>query len=99
MACAAAKAVANQDFSNLDVSNMNYQPIENDIIVQNLSDLSDKEIIRGEKIDFDAYNAKLKIAEYLLKKSEIDYDKCSELINKLIEQTCTYFTRILVKMV
>jgi len=78
---------------NLDVSNMNYQPIENDIIVQNLSDLSDKEIIRGEKIDFDAYNAKLKIAEYLLKKSEIDYDKCSELINKLIEQTCTYFTK------
>lgn len=78
---------------NLDVSNMNFQPIENDIIVQNLSDLSDKEIIHGEKIDFDAFNAKLKIAENLLQKSEIDYDICSDLVNKLIEQTCIYFTK------
>lgn len=78
---------------DLDPSNMKYQPIENDIIIQNLSDLSDKEIIHGEKIDFDAYNAKLKIAEYLLKKSEIDYDKCSDLVNKLIDQACVFFTK------
>lgn len=78
---------------NLDPSNMNFQPTENDIIVQNLSDLSDKEVIHGEKIDFDAFNARYKIIEYLLKKSEIDYDLCSELVNKLVDQTCVYFTK------
>ncbi len=78
---------------NLDVTNLNFSPIENDIIIQNLSDLSDKEIIHGEKIDFDSFNARLKIAENLLKKAEIDYDKCSDLVNKLIDQTCNYFTK------
>ena len=43
--------------------------------------------------NIDAFNAKLKIAEYLLKKSEIDYDKCSDLVNKLIEQVCQFFTK------
>ena len=78
---------------NLDITNMNYKPIDNDIIIQNLADPRDKEIIQGGKIDFDAYNAKYKIAENLLQKAEIDYDKCSDLIFKLIEQACVYFTK------
>ena len=78
---------------NLDPSNMNFQPIENDIIVQNLSDLSDKEVIHGEKIDFDAFNARNKIIDYLLNKSEIDYDLCSDLVNKLVDQACVFFTK------
>lgn len=77
---------------NLDVSNLNFKPIENEIIIQNLTNLGDKEIVRGEHIDFDAFNAKKRITEHLLQKAEIDYDKCGSLVNKLVEQACNYFS-------
>ena len=46
---------------------------------------------RGNAIDFEGYNPKKVILEQLRAKPEIDYEKCSKLLFKLITQVCDHY--------
>ena len=73
---------------DIDLKHFNHTPIRNEVILQNLEDLSDIQRITSDGIDFDGYNPKKVILELLRDKPEIDYEKCSSLIFKLISQVC-----------
>ena len=45
----------------------------------------------GDAIDFEGYNPKKVILEQLRAKPEIDYEKCSNLLFKLITQLCDHY--------
>ncbi len=76
---------------DLDMSEFTHVPIKNELLVQNLEDMQDRQRIKGEDIDFEGYNPKKVILEQLRKKPEIDYEKCSALLFKLITQVCDYY--------
>lgn len=69
-----------------------HAPIKNELLLQNLEDLSDRERIKGDAIDFEGYNPKKVILAELRKKPEIDYEKCSALLFKLITQLCDHYS-------
>lgn len=77
---------------DLDVSVFNHVPIRNELLIQNLEDMADRQRIRGDAIDFEGYNPKKVILDELRKKPEIDYEKCSALLFKLISQLCDHYT-------
>lgn len=79
------------DDFNLNLSKFNQQPIENEIIIRNLLDSSDEEKINNGYITFDISNPNKTIVEELRKKAEINYEKNSELLFKLIRQLTNYF--------
>lgn len=79
-----------EDF-DLDLSQFTQVPIDNQILIQNLEDLSDLQRVHGDKIDFGAYEPKKVILEQIRIQPEVDYEKCSELLYKLITQVCDYF--------
>lgn len=56
-----------------------------------MEDLSDLQRVHGDKIDFGAYEPKKVILEQIRIQPEVDYEKCSELLYKLITQVCDYF--------
>ena len=89
------EGVEEYGFTNfdLDLSEFNHSPIRNEVILQNLNNLSDISRIESDSIDFDAYNPKKVIVELLREKPEIDYEKCKELLFKLITQVCDYYER------
>lgn len=76
---------------DLDMAEFTYVPIKNELLVQNLEDMQDRQRIKGEAIDFEGYNPKKVILEQLRKKPEIDYEKCSALLFKLITQVCDHY--------
>ncbi|HGM3506449.1 TPA: DEAD/DEAH box helicase [Clostridioides difficile] len=76
---------------DIDLNDFNHIPIENDMLIQSLENLSDRERIKGNMIDFEGYNPKKVILEELRKKPEIDYEKNTELIIKLISQVVNYY--------
>lgn len=76
---------------DLDLSEFNHVPIRNDLLIQNLEDLSERQRIQGDAIYFDGYNPKKAILEILRTKPEIDYKKCSELLFKLMSQVISYY--------
>ena len=76
---------------DLDLSEFKHAPIKNDLLIQNLEDLSDRQRIQGDAIDFGGYNPKKVILEILRTKPEIDYEKCSALLFKLISQVVSYY--------
>ena len=76
---------------DLDLSDFTHVPIKNELLVQNLEDMQDKQRIKGEAIDFEGYNPKKLILEQLRQKPEIDYEKCSALLFKLITQLCDHY--------
>lgn len=76
---------------DLDLSEFKHAPIRNDLLIQNLEDLSDLQRIDGDAIDFDGYNPKKVILELLRTKPEIDYEKCSTLLFKLISQVVNHY--------
>lgn len=78
---------------NIDLSEFNHSPIRNEVVLQNLNNLSDIRRIESDSIEFDAYNPKKVIVELLREKPEIDYEKCKELLFKLITQVCDYYER------
>lgn len=82
-------------FTNFDInlSEFNHSPIRNEVVLQNLNNLSDIRRIESDSIEFDAYNPKKVIVELLREKPEIDYEKCKELLFKLITQVCDYYER------
>ena len=81
-----------QDF-DLDISELNqYVPIENDILLKNLLDsFEDITIIKGSVIDFNSINPTHEIVKLIREKSEIDYEKCPELIQKVVRQFLEYY--------
>ena len=76
---------------NLDMTEFNHVPIKNELILQNLEDIQDRQRIKGNHIDFEGDNPKKVILEQLRKKPEIDYEKCSVLLFKLIAQVCDFY--------
>ena len=66
-------------------------PIKNELLIQNLEDMQDRQRIKGAAIDFEGYNPKKVILEQLRTKPEIDYMKCSALLFKLITQLCDHY--------
>jgi type III restriction enzyme len=79
---------------DLDFSDFTHVPIKNELLVQNLEDMQDKQRIKGEAIDFEGYNPKKVILEQLRQKPEIDYEKCSALLFKLITQLCDHYESV-----
>lgn len=80
-----------QDF-DLDLSTMSYVPIENDILLRNL--LNSKEsvqIFKGSVIDFDSVKPEKLLVDGIRKVNEIDYEKCPELIQKLVMQFLSHY--------
>lgn len=76
---------------DLDLSEFNYVPIKNELLIQNLKDLSDSDRIDGDTINFEGYNPKKEILEIIRTKPEIDYEKCSCLLFKLISQLVEHY--------
>lgn len=76
---------------DLDLNEFNHAPINNELLIQNLEDLSDLKRIDGDRIDFEGYNPKKAILEIIRTKPEIDYEKCSSLLFKLISQLVEYY--------
>ena len=79
---------------NLDMAEFNHVPIKNELILQNLEDIQDRQRIKGRNIDFEGYNPKKVVLEQLRKKPEIDYEKCSMLLFKLITQVCDFYEEL-----
>jgi type III restriction enzyme len=77
---------------DLDLTEFNHVPIKNELLIQNLSDMQDRQRIKGDAIDFDGYNPKKAILEQLRVKPEIDYEKCSAQLFKLITQLCDHYS-------
>ncbi len=76
---------------DLDLAVFNHVPIRNELLIQNLEDMSDRRRIKGDAIDFEGYNPQKVILDELRKKPEIDYEKCSALLFKLITQLCRHY--------
>ncbi|MDF9412413.1 type III restriction endonuclease subunit R [Brevibacillus laterosporus] len=74
-----------EDF-DLDFSKLNYQPVENELIAQDLTNVQNIEYLNAGNIDFDAYQPNKVLLGELKKKAEIDYERDSALIFKLISQ-------------
>lgn len=79
---------------DIDKSEFSHTPISNELLVQNLEDMSDRKHIVGNHIDFDGFEPKKEILQLLRLKPEIDYEKCSDLLFKLISQVCEHFESI-----
>ncbi|MGY3778788.1 DEAD/DEAH box helicase [Isobaculum melis] len=71
---------------DIDLKDFKHVPIENDILIQSLENMSDSERVKGTMIDFEGYAPKNVILEELRKKPEIDYEKNPKLLIKLITQ-------------
>lgn len=80
-------------FSDFDLAltDFTHVPIKNELLIQNLEDMQDRQRIKGDAIDFEGYNPKKVILEQLRNKPEIDYMKCSALLFKLITQLCDHY--------
>ena len=78
------------DFT-IDITDFTHVPIKNELLVQNLEDMQDRQRIKGGVIDFDGYNPKKIVLEQLRSKPEIDYQKCSDLLFKQISQVCHHY--------
>lgn len=76
---------------DLDMTDFTHVPIRNELLIQNLEDPQDRMRIQGDAIDFEGFNPKKVILEQLRTKPEIDYEKCSALLFKLITQVCDHY--------
>ena len=79
---------------DLDLTEFTHVPIKNELLIQNLEDMQDRQRIKGDAIDFDGYNPKKVILEQLRATPEIDYEKCSTLLFKLITQLCDHYANL-----
>ncbi len=76
---------------DLNLSEFTHVPIKNELLIQNLEDMSDRQRIKGDAIDLEGYNPNKVILAELRQKPEIDYDRCSTLLFKLISQVCDHY--------
>ena len=77
---------------DLDLSAFNHTPVTNAMLLQNLVNVEERQRVTAEAIDFDGYNPARAIVGELRKKPEIDYERCSALLQKLIGQVCAHYT-------
>lgn len=68
---------------NTELSNVDKDSNTENMLIQNLEDMSDKERIKGDAIDFEGYNSKKEILSQLRMKSEIDYSRSYVTIIKI----------------
>lgn len=76
---------------DIDLSQFNQQPITNELLIQNLQDAREVERIMADPLYFQTVNPKKELLMLLREKPEIDYEKCRQLLQKLITQVCTHF--------
>lgn len=76
---------------DLDLDVFNYVPIKEELLIQNLENTSESSLIKGSNIDFSSYTVEKELLKELREKAEIDYEKCSALLFKLITQLTTHF--------
>ncbi len=76
---------------DLDLSVFTHAPIKPELLKQSLIDPLDVQRIKGDAIDFEGYNPKKVILAQLREQPEIDYERCSELLFKLISQVCAHY--------
>ena len=76
---------------DMDLRPFRHVPVENDLLIQNLEDMTDKERVHGGTIYFEGYNPKGVLVKLLREKAEIDYEKCSRLLFKLITQVYDHY--------
>ena len=82
-----------QDF-NLDLTDMLYVPIVNDILIKNLLDYEDDvKIIKGRVIDYNTIRPEKMLVDEIRKINEIDYEKCPTLIQKIVIQFLSYYRK------
>lgn len=80
-----------QDF-DLDISDLNYVPISNQILLKNLlNSFEDAEVIRNGVIDFDSVKPEITLVSLIRDTNEIDYEKCPEIIQKCVMQFLTFY--------
>lgn len=75
---------------DFDLSEMNYVPVGRELLIQNLERAGERVIIRGQELDFSSYAVEKELLGEIRKKPEIDYEKCSDLLFKLIHQVVDY---------
>lgn len=82
-----------RDF-DLDLTNMYYVPIALDITIRNILDSTDPDIvIEGTTINLETYKPEKRLIEGIRTISEVDYEKCSKLIIKLVKQFMEYYRK------
>ena len=80
-----------QDF-DLDLSQMNYVPIANEILIKNLLDSREEtQVIKGSVIDFNTIKPEKVLVDGIREISEIDYEKCPKIIQKVVIQFLKYY--------
>lgn len=80
-----------QDF-DLDLSKFTYVPIENEILIKNmLNSLDDVIVLRNGVIDFNTIRPEKYLIDEIRQISEIDYEKCPKLIQKIVMQFLNYY--------
>ena len=80
-----------KDF-DLDLSQMNYVPIENDLLMKDLINSRSETItLKGEVIDFDTIRPEKVLVDNIRTISEIDYEKCPTIIQKVVMQFLNYY--------
>lgn len=80
---------------DLDMSQLDsYVPIENEILIKNLLDSREEtQVIRGSVIDYDSVKPEIRLVDGIREIGEIDYEKCPELIQKLVIQFLTFYRK------
>lgn len=80
-----------QDF-DLNLSEMVYVPIRNEILVRNMLDsLEEVYILKGRVIDYNTEKSEKLLVDWIRGISEIDYEKCPEVIQKIVKQFLTHY--------
>ncbi len=78
---------------DLDLAPFSQAPLKNELLIQNLEDPRDIERIQGDVIDFEGYEPKRAILSFLREKPEVDYERVSGLLFKLISQVVDHYER------
>lgn len=80
-----------EDF-DLDMTAMKFVPIENAVILKSLlNSFDDALIIKNGVIDFSSIKPEKYLVSRIREIGEIDYEKCPELIQKIVMQFLTYY--------
>ncbi len=80
-----------EDF-DLDMTALKFVPIENEVIIKSLlNSFDDAIIIKNGVIDFSSIKPEKYLVSRIREIGEIDYEKCPELIQKIVMQFLTYY--------
>ena len=75
------------------MTDFNHVPASNELIEQNLYELREQSVLEGKPFSYtDELPSNKAILAELKNKAEIDYEKCSELLFKLISQVINHYT-------